>query len=340
MQTPRVSFSEAQGPASLTHPQTYTAFLCNMAPSPPPPTHTRVHTPSGPNHKRTWAADVQTLIPLRPPVRPGQRSHSTPNPPTPVLPPSGPRRGSAVARGVWRAAAKAKNVTTRIRLQWAERSGACCVGRTRSRRGPWGPCPRGRGGARDWMESGCKHSGGQSEANEHLANAPSRHHPPPPHAPPPAGLARPLPRGAARNVRPTRRAPSSGAKTGSPWRPQRRAAICHFGAFSTEQRRARPQPHFQKWARGCGCEGRRGFVGVWAARKLLCGTGMAWAPGEGGGGGVTEMGFCAGPFVLCKDGCCGKGAGTQILARKIFFTKKLSPHIYVVKMISATWGSF
>ena len=36
MQTPQVSFSEAQGPASLTHLQTHTglAFLYNM---PPPP---------------------------------------------------------------------------------------------------------------------------------------------------------------------------------------------------------------------------------------------------------------------------------------------------------------
>ena len=46
---------------------------------------------------------------------------------------------------------------------------------------------------------------------------------------------------------------------------------------------------------------------------------------EGGGGGAPEMGFRAGPFVLCKDGCATKGAGTQILARKIFFTKNSSP---------------
>ena len=35
------------------------------------------------------------------------------------------------------------------------------------------------------------------------------------------------------------------------------------------------------------------------------------------GGEVPEMGFRAGPFVLCKDGYSRKGAGTQILARKI-----------------------
>ena len=41
------------------------------------------------------------------------------------------------------------------------------------------------------------------------------------------------------------------------------------------------------------------------------------------------MGFRAGPF-----------AGTQFLAQKIFFHEKKFPHICVVKMISATWGSF
>ena len=46
---------------------------------------------------------------------------------------------------------------------------------------------------------------------------------------------------------------------------------------------------------------------------------------RGGGGGAPEMGFRAGPFVLCKDGCATKGAGTQILARKFFFTKKFCP---------------
>ena len=66
---------------------------------------------------------------------------------------------------------------------------------------------------------------------------------------------------------------------------------------------------------------RRGLL--WAARKLLCGGGWHGRPAkEGGGGGAPEMGFRAGPFVLCKD---TKGAGTQILARKIFFTKKFSP---------------
>ena len=57
---------------------------------------------------------------------------------------------------------------------------------------------------------------------------------------------------------------------------------------------------------------------------------MAWAPGEGGGGGL----FCVRTDVATK------GAGTQILARKNFFYEKIFPRICVVKMISATWGSF
>ena len=41
---------------------------------------------------------------------------------------------------------------------------------------------------------------------------------------------------------------------------------------------------------------------VWATRTLLWGGGggVARTPAEGGGG--PEMGFRAGPFVLCKDG--------------------------------------
>ena len=42
-------------------------------------------------------------------------------------------------------------------------------------------------------------------------------------------------------------------------------------------------------------------------QKLLCGGGGGgWhgRPAKEGGGGFPEMGFRAGPFVLCKDGCC------------------------------------
>ena len=76
----------------------------------------------------------------------------------------------------------------------------------------------------------------------------------------------------------------------------------------------------------------------WAARKLLCGGGMAWAPGEGGG--VPEMGFRAGPFVLCKDGCCHQRRRNTNFGLENFFHEKIFPHICAVKMISATWGSF
>ena len=67
---------------------------------------------------------------------------------------------------------------------------------------------------------------------------------------------------------------------------------------------------------------------LWAARKLLCGGGMAWAPGEGGGGGVPEMGFCALPFVLYKDGCCHKRRrNTNFGPEKFFSLKKFPPHM-------------
>ena len=44
---------------------------------------------------------------------------------------------------------------------------------------------------------------------------------------------------------------------------------------------------------------------VRATRKLLCRRWGVWhgRPAKEGGGGVPEMGFRAGPFVLCKDGC-------------------------------------
>ena len=84
---------------------------------------------------------------------------------------------------------------------------------------------------------------------------------------------------------------------------------------------------------------KRWCLELWAARKLFCGGGMAWAPGEGGGG-VPEMGFRAGPFVLCKDGCCHQRRWNTKFGPENFFHEKIFPHICVVKMISATWGSF
>ena len=64
-----------------------------------------------------------------------------------------------------------------------------------------------------------------------------------------------------------------------------------------------------------------------AAQKLLFGGGgggMAWAPGEGGGG-VQKWASVPGPLFCVRTVVATKGAGTQILARKIFFTQKFSP---------------
>ena len=78
-----------------------------------------------------------------------------------------------------------------------------------------------------------------------------------------------------------------------------------------------------------------------AARKLLCGGGrMAWAPGEGGGGGFQKWASVPDPLFCVRTDVATKGAGTQILARKIFFHEKIFPYICVVKLISVTWGSF
>ena len=78
-----------------------------------------------------------------------------------------------------------------------------------------------------------------------------------------------------------------------------------------------------------------------AARKLLCrGGGMAWAPGEGGGGRFQKWASVPGPLFCVRTDVAAKGARTQILDRKIFFHETFFPHICVVKMISATWGSF
>ena len=46
------------------------------------------------------------------------------------------------------------------------------------------------------------------------------------------------------------------------------------------------------------------------------------------GGGVPEMGFRAGPFVLCKDRCCPpKAPEHKFWPGKIVFTKKSPPHM-------------
>ena len=46
------------------------------------------------------------------------------------------------------------------------------------------------------------------------------------------------------------------------------------------------------------------------------------------GGGVPEMGFRAGPFVLCKDGCCHqRRRNTNFGPENFFSLKKFSPHM-------------
>ena len=71
------------------------------------------------------------------------------------------------------------------------------------------------------------------------------------------------------------------------------------------------------------------------------GGGMAWVPGEGGGGGAFQKwASVTGPLFCVRTDVAAKGAGTQILAGKNFFHEKMFPHICVVKMISATRGSF
>ena len=71
------------------------------------------------------------------------------------------------------------------------------------------------------------------------------------------------------------------------------------------------------------------------------GDGMGARRRRGGGGGAFQKwASVPGPLFCVRTDVATKGAGTQILARKNFFHKKMFPHIYVVKMISATWGSF
>ena len=63
-----------------------------------------------------------------------------------------------------------------------------------------------------------------------------------------------------------------------------------------------------------------------AGRPENCCTGGGWhgRPAKEGDG-VPEMGFHAGPLFCVRTDVATKDAGTQILARKIFFTQKFSP---------------
>ena len=77
-------------------------------------------------------------------------------------------------------------------------------------------------------------------------------------------------------------------------------------------------------------------------RPENCFAGGGWhgRPAKEVGGGFQKWASVPGPLFCVWTVVATKGAGTQILARKIFFHKKIFPHICVVKMISATWGSF
>ena len=55
---------------------------------------------------------------------------------------------------------------------------------------------------------------------------------------------------------------------------------------------------------------------------------MAWAPGEGGGGAFQKWASVPGPLFCVRTDVAAKGAATQILARKIFFSRKnVPPHM-------------
>ena len=54
------------------------------------------------------------------------------------------------------------------------------------------------------------------------------------------------------------------------------------------------------------------------------GGGVTWTPAEGGGG-VGEMGFRVGPFVLCKNGCWRQRHRNTKFGLKKFFPPIISP---------------
>ena len=62
--------------------------------------------------------------------------------------------------------------------------------------------------------------------------------------------------------------------------------------------------------------------------NCFAGGGWHWRPAKEGGGGVPEMGFRAGPFVLCKDGCCHqRRRNTNFGPEKLFSRKNFPPHM-------------
>ena len=66
-------------------------------------------------------------------------------------------------------------------------------------------------------------------------------------------------------------------------------------------------------------------LGIWRPENWFARGGWHGRPAKEEGGGVPEMGFCARPFVLCKDGCCRQRRRNTNFGLEIFFTTKFSP---------------
>ena len=100
-------------------------------------------------------------------------------------------------------------------------------------------------------------------------------------------------------------------------------------------------PMVQSWPpASCSSLDLPGAWGPLGGPKIaLQGGGWHGRPAKEGGGG-SEWASVPGPLFCVRTDVATKGAGTQILARKIFFHEQIFPHICVVKMISTTWGSF
>ena len=87
-------------------------------------------------------------------------------------------------------------------------------------------------------------------------------------------------------------------------------------------------------------QGGGGGGGVRGGPKIALRGGDGMGARQRRGGGFQKWASVPGPLFCVRTVVATKGAGTQILTRKIFFHSKNFPHFCVVKMISATWGSF
>ena len=74
--------------------------------------------------------------------------------------------------------------------------------------------------------------------------------------------------------------------------------------------------------------GRVTYISAQGGPKIaLRGGGGGWhgRPAKEGGGAFQKWASVPGPLFCVRTDVATKGAGTQILARKFFFTKKFSP---------------